>query len=79
MSYCCTFMRSCKLTVVMITHDLDSLFRTCDRVGVIVDGRMITDTLAGNTAEYASLDTRVLSRSPGARRRSSRGGGDAHG
>jgi phospholipid/cholesterol/gamma-HCH transport system ATP-binding protein len=36
-----------KLTVVMITHDLDSLFRTCDRVGVIVDGRMVTDTLAG--------------------------------
>ena len=36
-----------KLTVVMITHDLDSLFRTCTRVGVIVEGRMITDTLAG--------------------------------
>ncbi|MGO9995084.1 MAG: ABC transporter ATP-binding protein [Steroidobacteraceae bacterium] len=36
-----------KLTVVMITHDLDSLFRTCNRVGVIVDGRMITDTLEG--------------------------------
>jgi phospholipid/cholesterol/gamma-HCH transport system ATP-binding protein len=36
-----------KLTVVMITHDLDSLFRTCSRVGVIVGGRMITDTLVG--------------------------------
>jgi phospholipid/cholesterol/gamma-HCH transport system ATP-binding protein len=36
-----------KLTVVMITHDLDSLFRTCDRVSVIVEGHMITDTLAG--------------------------------
>jgi phospholipid/cholesterol/gamma-HCH transport system ATP-binding protein len=36
-----------KLTVVMITHDLDSLFRTCNRVGVIVEGRMITDTLPG--------------------------------
>ena len=33
------------LTVVMITHDLDTLFRTCDRVGVIVDGRMISDSL----------------------------------
>jgi phospholipid/cholesterol/gamma-HCH transport system ATP-binding protein len=31
----------------MITHDLDTLFRTCQRVGVIVDGHMITDTLAG--------------------------------
>jgi phospholipid/cholesterol/gamma-HCH transport system ATP-binding protein len=36
-----------KLTVVMITHDLDSLFRTCDRVSVIVEGRMVTDTLTG--------------------------------
>ncbi len=33
------------LTVVMITHDLDTIFRVCDRVGVIVDGRMITGTL----------------------------------
>jgi phospholipid/cholesterol/gamma-HCH transport system ATP-binding protein len=36
-----------QLTVVMITHDLDSIFRTCNRVGVIVDGRMISDTLDG--------------------------------
>jgi phospholipid/cholesterol/gamma-HCH transport system ATP-binding protein len=36
-----------RLTVVMITHDLDTLFRTCSRVGVIVDGRMISDTLDG--------------------------------
>ena len=34
-----------RLTVVMITHDLDSIFRTCNRVGVIVDRRMETDTL----------------------------------
>ena len=34
-----------KLTVVMITHDLDTIFRICSRVGVIVDGRMICDTL----------------------------------
>ena len=36
-----------RLTVVMITHDLDTLFRTCDRVGVIVDRHMISDTLDG--------------------------------
>jgi phospholipid/cholesterol/gamma-HCH transport system ATP-binding protein len=36
-----------KLTVVMVTHDLDSLFRTCTRVGVIVDRRMTADTLDG--------------------------------
>jgi phospholipid/cholesterol/gamma-HCH transport system ATP-binding protein len=35
------------LTVVMITHDLDTIFRTCNRVGVIVDRRMVTDTLTG--------------------------------
>jgi phospholipid/cholesterol/gamma-HCH transport system ATP-binding protein len=34
-----------KLTIVMITHDLDSIFRTCNRVGVIVDRRMVSDTL----------------------------------
>ena len=34
------------LTVVMITHDLDTIFRVCNRVGVIVDGKMISGTLA---------------------------------
>ena len=33
------------LTVVMITHDLDTIFRVCNRVGVIVDGKMICGTL----------------------------------
>jgi phospholipid/cholesterol/gamma-HCH transport system ATP-binding protein len=36
-----------RLTVVMITHDLDTLFRTCSRVGVLVEGRMVTDSLQG--------------------------------
>jgi phospholipid/cholesterol/gamma-HCH transport system ATP-binding protein len=39
--------RELALTVVMITHDLDTIFRTCNRVGVIVDRRMITDTVDG--------------------------------
>ncbi len=39
--------RTLRLTVVMITHDLDTIWRTCNRVGVIVDRRMITDTLDG--------------------------------
>ena len=38
------------LTVIMITHDLDTIFRTCNRVGVIIDRRMTSDTLAGITA-----------------------------
>ncbi|HTV78549.1 MAG TPA: ATP-binding cassette domain-containing protein [Steroidobacteraceae bacterium] len=39
--------RHLHLTVVMITHDLDTIFRTCNRVGVIVDQRMVSDTLEG--------------------------------
>jgi phospholipid/cholesterol/gamma-HCH transport system ATP-binding protein len=39
--------RELNLTVVMITHDLDTIFRICNRVGVIVDRMMITDTLEG--------------------------------
>ncbi|HET7755903.1 MAG TPA: ATP-binding cassette domain-containing protein [Steroidobacteraceae bacterium] len=37
--------RHLRLTIVMITHDLDSIFRTCNRVGVIVERRMESDTL----------------------------------
>jgi len=33
------------LTIVMVTHDLDTLMRTCDRVAVLVDRRVIVDTL----------------------------------
>lgn len=32
------------LTVVMITHDLDTIFRICQRVGVIVDKKLVQDT-----------------------------------
>jgi phospholipid/cholesterol/gamma-HCH transport system ATP-binding protein len=39
--------RTLDLTVVMVTHDLDTIYRTCDRIGVIVDGHMISDTLDG--------------------------------
>jgi phospholipid/cholesterol/gamma-HCH transport system ATP-binding protein len=38
--------KTLKLTVVMVTHDLDTLTRTCDRVAVLVDGKVIVDTLA---------------------------------
>ena len=39
--------RGLKLTVVMITHDLDTLLATCDRVAVLVDKKIMTDTLEG--------------------------------
>jgi len=38
-----------KLTVIMITHDLDTIFRTCNRVGVIIDRKMTSDTLEAIT------------------------------
>ena len=33
------------LTIVMITHDVDSLFSVCDRVAVLVNKSIIVDTL----------------------------------
>ena len=41
--------RQLGLTVIMITHDLDTIFRTCNRVGVIIDRKMTSDTLEGIT------------------------------
>lgn len=32
------------LTVVMVTHDVDSLFNICDRIAVLVDGGIVIDT-----------------------------------
>ncbi len=37
--------RQLGLTVVMITHDLDTLFRTCNRLGVIVDRQLVCGTV----------------------------------
>jgi len=37
--------KSLKLTIVMITHDLDTIMATCDRVAVLVDKKMVVDTL----------------------------------
>jgi phospholipid/cholesterol/gamma-HCH transport system ATP-binding protein len=37
---------SLRLTVVMATHDLDSLFAICDRVAVLVDKKLRVGTLA---------------------------------
>ena len=37
--------RSLGLTVVMVTHDLDSLARICDRIAVLVDRRITVGTI----------------------------------
>jgi phospholipid/cholesterol/gamma-HCH transport system ATP-binding protein len=34
------------LTIVMVTHDLDTLFGVCDRVAVLVDGKVVLGTAA---------------------------------
>ncbi len=39
--------RGLKLTIVMITHDLDTLLATCNRVAVLVDRKIVVDTLEG--------------------------------
>jgi phospholipid/cholesterol/gamma-HCH transport system ATP-binding protein len=36
-----------QLTVVMITHDLDSILTICNRVAVLVDKKLVVDTLEG--------------------------------
>ena len=36
--------RSLKLTVFMVTHDLDSLVTICDRIAVLVDKKIVVDT-----------------------------------
>lgn len=38
---------SLKLTVVMVTHDLDTLLAICSRVAVLVDRKIVVDTLDG--------------------------------
>jgi phospholipid/cholesterol/gamma-HCH transport system ATP-binding protein len=42
--------RTLDLTVVMVTHDLDTLARTCDRVAVLVEQKVIVDTVDGIVA-----------------------------
>lgn len=40
-----TLQRNLNLTVVMVTHDLDSLRTNCDRIAVLVDKSIIVDTV----------------------------------
>jgi len=39
--------RALGLTVVMVTHDLDSLHAICDRIAVLIDKRVKLGTIAG--------------------------------
>ena len=54
-----------QLTVVMITHDLDTIFRICDRVGVIVDRRMVHGHARAHRGPPASVDPGLFPRHAG--------------
>ena len=41
-----SLQRSLGLTVFMVTHDLDSLRAICDRIAVLIDKRILVDTMA---------------------------------
>jgi phospholipid/cholesterol/gamma-HCH transport system ATP-binding protein len=36
-----TLQKTLELTVFMITHDLESLYTVCDRIGVLADGKVV--------------------------------------
>ena len=61
MSFVLYLRRTLELTIVMVTHDLDTLSRTCDRVAVLVDGKVIVDTLPRSritsTRGYVNIST----------------------
>lgn len=44
--------RDLRMTIIMITHDLDSLVRICDRIAVLVDRQV----LIGSLAEIIKID-----------------------
>ncbi len=54
-----------KLTVVMITHDLDTIFRTCNRVGVHRRGAHDQRYARGHRAKYRIRGFRHTSRASG--------------
>ena len=69
------------LTIVMVTHDVDSLFGVCDRVAVLVNKGIIVDTLEENVKhpdpwiqEYFG-DPRAVRARSAARKRLSSGRG----
>jgi len=50
-----TLQRTLGLTVYMVTHDLDSLHTVCDRIAVLVDGKVIAQ---------GTMDTMLASEHP---------------
>ncbi len=44
-SLICNLQQSLNLTVMMVTHDLDSLYAVCNRIAVLVDRHVIVGTI----------------------------------
>ncbi|HVV60388.1 MAG TPA: ABC transporter ATP-binding protein [Pseudolabrys sp.] len=50
-----TLQRTLGLTVFMVTHDLDSLYTVCDRIAVLIEGKVI---------EQGTMETMLASKHP---------------
>ncbi len=55
--------RSLQLTVFMVTHDIDTLRATTDRIAVLVDSKIKVDTHCQPARRRQSVDPRILCRS----------------
>ncbi len=67
-----TLKRTLGLTVFMVTHDLDSLYRACDRVAAVADGKVAAEGHGRDAALFRSPLGEILLSRP-ARRGLSRG------
>ncbi|WP_366655981.1 ATP-binding cassette domain-containing protein [Fodinicurvata sp. EGI_FJ10296] len=43
-----TLSRNLELTVVMVTHDMDSLLTICDRIAALIEKKVVVDTWEGH-------------------------------
>jgi len=50
-----TLQQTSEMAIFMVTHDLDSLYTTCDRIAVLLDGKI---------GEAGSMDTMLASEQP---------------
>ena len=57
------------ITVVIVTHDLTTLFTVCDRVAVLVDKKVTVDTADELMQVRSSVDSRFLPRAARAQAR----------
>jgi phospholipid/cholesterol/gamma-HCH transport system ATP-binding protein len=59
-----SLQRSLGLTVFMVTHDFNSLATVCDRIAVLINRRVIVDTMTNLMARQDSLGQQYFQRKP---------------